>query len=625
MSHREGTRASSFEGSSQGSGIGGSVPKEPRNQGMASSDPALQERMCATPQPVGLLMAPPRGGGDQGGLAARPTHPKPTGGAAVTRPPRRNALLSADMILEGDGNWNEGNMEEEMGFRRGAEAQIGEDDVYMEFEEEEEIKPEPVEKTSWTLLARYMASFKPNTKAMFRYFVDDVWRLRSGIEYSEKGKNYYMFTLFSKGDYDFVRRGGPWIFNQNAMLVKEFNDAAQPSEIVLNLVPVWVRIYDVPWGKQTEVWGRRYGDGLGKALEVDVLATEQDKKEFMRVRVELPYSRRLQTQIRTGVTGKPQEVKLFKLKYERVPYYCSHCGFMGHKKDECEKQRLGAPSLDYDAHELHCSPYKKFEHRTFFAQPAGQASAWRELSYSSFGSAESFKRFEQRRPGRTRRDSVTPDYANGRSDTSENVMPPLEEDVIALQQAEEPAYGTPDGGMQGVTPAMQEVESQLAEQVGALLVEQGHATDLGIQRRGHDTSKPIIQFPEEDGQGETKPAGDFQLSVTEDMLVNMQRLQARQSPSASYGSGGFGPRHSDMIPALQVLSILQVSFGSVNDESMIPADTILGKRLADEQEAQGGCLELSLGLDYGGQASWRHSKEGKDARGSDQAAREAQC
>ncbi|KAK1660880.1 hypothetical protein QYE76_049039 [Lolium multiflorum] len=618
MSHREGTRASSFEGSSQGGGIGGSGPKEPRTQGMAASGPAVQEHTGAFVRPVGLLMAPPRGGGDQGGLAERPTHPKPTGGAAANRLPRRAALMGADTSLEGDGNWNDGNIEEEMGFRRGVEAQIGgvvdmEDDLYMEFEEEEEIKLEPVEKTSWTLLARYMASFKPNTKAMFKYFIDEAWRLRKGIEYSEKGKNYYMFTLFSKGDYDFVMRGGPWIFNQNALLVKGLNDAAQPSEIVLNSVPVWVRIYDVPWGKQTEVWGRRYGDGLGKTLEVDVPATEQDKKEFLRVRVELPYSRRLQTQIVTGVKGKPQEVKVFKLKYERVPYYCSHCGFMGHKKDECEKKRLGAPSMDYEVYELRCSPYKKFEHRTFFAQPASQAAARRELSYSSFGSAESFKRFEQRRPGRTRRDSVTPDYANGRSDTSENAMPPLEEEFAAPQQADAPLHGVPDGGMQEVAPAMQEVESDLAEQVGALVVEQAHDIPVGTHQRGHDASKPIIQFPEEDGQGETRRAGDLdlKLSVTEDMLINMQRLQARRSASASYGTGSFGPRHSDMIPALQGLSSLQVSFGSVNDVSMVPADTILGKRLADEQEVEGGCLELSLGLDYGSKQAGGTPKKGR--------------
>jgi hypothetical protein len=33
---------------------------------------------------------------------------------------------------------------------------------------------------------------------------------------------------------------------------------------------------------------------------------------------------------------------------------------MGHKKNDYEKRRLGTPSLDYDAHELNCNPYKKF-------------------------------------------------------------------------------------------------------------------------------------------------------------------------------------------------------------------------------------------------------------------------
>jgi hypothetical protein len=66
-----------------------------------------------------------------------------------------------------------------------------------------------------------------------------------------------------------------------------------------------------------------------------------------------------------------------------------------------------------------------------------------------------------------------------------------------------------------------------------------------------------------------------------------------------------------MIPALQGLSSLQVSFGSVNDISMPPADTILGKRVADDQEVQGGCLELSLGLDYGSKRNGATPKKGK--------------
>jgi hypothetical protein len=39
----------------------------------------------------------------------------------------------------------------------------------------------------------------------------------------------------------------------------------------------------------------RYGNGLGEALEVDVPESEIKKQEFLRVRVNLPYGRRLQT------------------------------------------------------------------------------------------------------------------------------------------------------------------------------------------------------------------------------------------------------------------------------------------------------------------------------------------
>ncbi|KAK1683368.1 hypothetical protein QYE76_044216 [Lolium multiflorum] len=69
-----------------------------------------------------------------------------------------------------------------------------------------------------------------------------------------------------------------------------------------------------------------------------------------------------------------------------------------------------------------------------------------------------------------------------------------------------------------------------------------------------------------------------------------------------------------MIPALQGLSSLQVSFGSVNDVHMQPADTILGKRMADEQEVQGERLELAIPW---AQLWWprkrQHPKEREDA------------
>jgi hypothetical protein len=159
-------------------------------------------------------MAPSRSGGEQGGLDERPTHPKLLGGVSAGRRPWHQALLEAGQREEEDGNWEDGDGSGEAGFRQGTETRIDgnvevDDDVYLEFEEDDDVKKAPSEQKSWDLLARYMASFKPNTRAMFAYFIDEVWHPRAGIEYSEKGKNYYMITLFSKGDYDFVKRGGP--------------------------------------------------------------------------------------------------------------------------------------------------------------------------------------------------------------------------------------------------------------------------------------------------------------------------------------------------------------------------------------------------------------------------------
>jgi hypothetical protein len=52
-----------------------------------------------------------------------------------------------------------------------------EDEAFVEFDAEEIEKELPKEQTSWSMLARYCANFKPNTKAMFDHFINDVWRI----------------------------------------------------------------------------------------------------------------------------------------------------------------------------------------------------------------------------------------------------------------------------------------------------------------------------------------------------------------------------------------------------------------------------------------------------------------
>jgi hypothetical protein len=313
------------------------------------------------------------------------------------------------------------------------------------------------------------------------------------------------------------------------------------------------------------------GAGLGKAVEVDALSDELDMNEFLRVRVEIPYNKRIQPQLAVGVKGKPGQVKTYKLKYERIPYYCEHCGFMGHKKDTCEKRRRGVPSLDYEAYELRCSPFKKFESRAHFV-PAGQTR--RGLSYGSFGSAESRK---SARPSRSHEYSYNKNQvptSHRQEEPELEDMPPLENIVPERGMVVVGAY---DGFDEHEMPANEEVEQNLLGKVDAMQME---STPQILNPAGNceQRTTPFVQFSDEDVPDADPSQASKKYVVEQNFFWHMQ-----QSSGASPELGGrMGPRSSDMIPAMRGISNLYVSFGSATDISMANADSVLGKRTARE-------------------------------------------
>lgn len=286
------------------------------------------------------------------------------------------------------GNWDA--KESEEGLPDAVDSQLGGevdvDDVAfvaVDFsdDEEEEMPAPPLLR----LMGLYRSQKKPSAKTLSDHF-EGVWRLRTGVEFKPMGKNYFTITFGSEGDYIFVARGGPWIFNGDALLVKPFDDEARPSESTLDAVPVWARVFDVPYKKQTKAYGQALGNTPGEVLVVDVLEGGHGTREFLRVRVLLPYNRRLQKEVTLEYMAKGVTKRItFKIRYERVPHFCFHCGFMGHDKDVCEKKIRGLVSKGYDS-TLRCSPFKKFEFRAAYTPSPGQSRARRDLNFN-LGSA----------------------------------------------------------------------------------------------------------------------------------------------------------------------------------------------------------------------------------------------
>jgi hypothetical protein len=230
------------------------------------------------------------------------------------------------------------------------------------------------------------------------------------------------------------------------------------------------------------------------------------------------------------------------------------------------------------------------------------------LSFPSFGSAKSHKRFGQGQA----HEANTTTLIQSRSSSVDNNMPPLMDDIIpgvidGFGNIIEHVASVPkldDFEGKEVADPLEE-ELNLAAKLDAMHVKIGHDLRSLASLPGRDGSQ-VSTYHTIPRRGASRRNGSATLPHalgSADMLEHMQRLKPGQGTGAGNGSWGHGPRPSDMIPTLQGLSSLHVSFGSASDVAMM--------RGAEEQEVQGQRLDLSLGLNYGEKQDGGTSKKDK--------------
>ncbi|KAM0873878.1 hypothetical protein ACQ4PT_037787 [Festuca glaucescens] len=297
------------------------------------------------------VMDPASNWGEQGGADEAPTRPKLLAGASSRSASTRSRMPEIGFEVPENGNWH-GEEKEGLtdldGLLEG-EVDMEDNDVLVLEEEEEEQPPEVQQR--WRMMGRYISQRKPNIDDMTEHFNVKVWRLRTGVNFAPMGKNWFKITLYSQGEFNFVSQGGPWIYRGYHLLVAKVQGERRPSETVLNTVPLWVHVYDMPWNRQKKGTAMLIGGKLGKYLEADLDAEGNNPYDFLRV-------------------------------YERVPYFFFWCGFIGHDDTECEKKRIGIPSLQYDSR-LRCSPVRKFECRQAYGPPQQHPHVRKGLNFSS--------------------------------------------------------------------------------------------------------------------------------------------------------------------------------------------------------------------------------------------------
>ena len=160
-----------------------------------------------------------------------------------------------------------------------------------------------------------------------------------------------------------------------------YDGKTSPSEVPIVILPMWARIFDLPLPMMDDIFGREVGKKLGAVRMVHTDNKGRAFDDFLRVRIEHIVSKPLRKWIVIEDISDPErKKKRCPVKYERVPHFCFFCGFIGHTQSSClipEEEKIVHFSTEQRA-----SPYKMFEHRSFY-MPGEQSKAKRNLQFKS--------------------------------------------------------------------------------------------------------------------------------------------------------------------------------------------------------------------------------------------------
>lgn len=205
-------------------------------------------------------------------------------------------------------------------------------------EEEEDIqitnqsRPDILEECVLSLFGKLQVNRQPNQRA-FKSTLRSVWKMGSDLRIIEVGNGILQFKFKSQYQMEWVEKNGPWNFDNNLLLLRQWNKGLTAENMEFTHSPFWVQIWGLPFEHMSEDTGKDIGSRLGRYVETDTRSWHFDQAKFMRVRVELMVDKPLR---RGGYITSPDDTRMWvTFKYERLLVICFYYGRIGHDARHC--------------------------------------------------------------------------------------------------------------------------------------------------------------------------------------------------------------------------------------------------------------------------------------------------
>ncbi|KAK1627783.1 hypothetical protein QYE76_002098 [Lolium multiflorum] len=111
-----------------------------------------------------------------------------------------------------------------------------------------------------------------------------IWCPIRGIKCSRRGENIFLITLLQQSGKKKALDCGPWMSNNDLVVVEDYDPDKSVEEYLFNSVPVWIRVLKLPLGKMNKATGEMIGEKVGVWLEADVGEDDLASGEFLRIK-----------------------------------------------------------------------------------------------------------------------------------------------------------------------------------------------------------------------------------------------------------------------------------------------------------------------------------------------------